>query len=48
VKLNYIILYTRVITGVFELFLQTIRAPIASLELRPFTLQLQLRLGQPV
>jgi hypothetical protein len=32
----------------FELFLQTIRASIASLELRSFTLQLQLRLGQPV
>jgi hypothetical protein len=32
----------------FELFLQIIRASPASLELCPFTLQLQLRLGQPV
>jgi hypothetical protein len=32
----------------FELFLQTIRASTTSLELRPFTLQLQLRLGQHV
>jgi hypothetical protein len=32
----------------FELFLQTIRASTTSLELLPFILQLQLRLGQPV
>jgi hypothetical protein len=32
----------------FKLFLQTIRVSTASLELCPFTLQLQLRLGQPV
>jgi hypothetical protein len=32
----------------FELFLQTTRASIASLELLPSILQLQLRLGQPV
>jgi hypothetical protein len=32
----------------FELFLQIIQASTASLELRPFTLQLQLRLGQYV
>jgi hypothetical protein len=32
----------------FELLLQIIQASIASLELRPSTLQLQLRLGQSV
>jgi hypothetical protein len=32
----------------FELFLQIIQALTASLELHPFTLQLQLRLGQSV
>ena len=32
----------------FELFLQVIQASTASLGLRPFTLHLQLRLGQPV
>jgi hypothetical protein len=32
----------------FELFLQIVQASTASLELRPFTLQLQLRLGQSV
>ena len=32
----------------FELFLQIIQASTTSLELRPFTLQLQLRLGQSV
>jgi hypothetical protein len=32
----------------FEIFLQTIRASTASLELLPLILQLQLRLGQPV
>jgi hypothetical protein len=46
VRFNYIIY--KLSQEFFELFLQTIRASTAFMELRLFTLQLQLRLGQPV
>jgi hypothetical protein len=46
VKFNYIIY--KLSQEFFELSLQAIRASTASMELRLFILQLQLRLGQPV